>query len=513
MRPWESFVSEILLIDSEQPFADELLSALENTGFQVTKLEDGKEGLEYARSNAPNLIVLCVELPKMSGYSICNKLKKDAELKQIPLIITSKEATPETFAQHKKLKTRAEDYLIKPFSTEDLIEKIGALIPMPDGAGGGDDALDALDALGELEVSADDINDIELAEDALDLGEIDNALGGLEASADEDDDPLGGLGDDADALAAEFESADSPQDALSGLDDVNLDALEMGAEDVGEIGTGDVEPMEEMDVDQALDDLGATFDAATPAAPAIPASVSSGGGGGGGASSADLEAFAKARRENTELKAKVSELETRLRAAEEQARSSQDALNDASSSSSSSARETLELKKAVRAKEKELGELNDQLLSKEEAVVELQEEIDRIRREAQEALNTASSKDAEIASLTAKAESLEQERDELEATVRDRLQVAEQQASDLRGQLDAARAEHESTAAELRGKIDAAEREAKESGAQLVDAYNRLKKEERLRDKAREAASIALSLLSGDVDDASAEGEGVGAHN
>ncbi len=77
---------------------------------------DGKEGLDKASADRPDAIILCVELPKMSGYSICNKLKKDDQLKSIPLIITSREATHETFEQHKKLKTRAEAYLIKPFA-------------------------------------------------------------------------------------------------------------------------------------------------------------------------------------------------------------------------------------------------------------------------------------------------------------------------------------------------------------------------------------------------------------
>ena len=135
-------MSEILLIDAEQPFADEMVGALSAKGFSVKQVEDGKEGLEYARDNGPALIVLCVELPKMSGYSICNKLKKDASLKGIPLIITSKEATPETFAQHKKLKTRAEDYLIKPFDEGALMEKIGGLISVPEGGANGESAGD-----------------------------------------------------------------------------------------------------------------------------------------------------------------------------------------------------------------------------------------------------------------------------------------------------------------------------------------------------------------------------------
>src|SRR5688572_989863 len=98
----------------------------------------------------------------MSGYSICNKLKKDNDLKGIPLIITSKEATPETFAQHKKLKTRAEDYLIKPFQEAELIEKIGALIPLPAGGAAAAPADDfaAIDSLGSDDLSLDSLGDL-----------------------------------------------------------------------------------------------------------------------------------------------------------------------------------------------------------------------------------------------------------------------------------------------------------------------------------------------------------------
>ena len=98
---------KILLIESDGAFAQQLANALEARGLQARVTGDGKEGLDLARIDRPDCIVLCVELPKMSGYSICNKLKKDEQLKAIPLVIISAEATAETFEQHRKLKTRA----------------------------------------------------------------------------------------------------------------------------------------------------------------------------------------------------------------------------------------------------------------------------------------------------------------------------------------------------------------------------------------------------------------------
>jgi CheY-like chemotaxis protein len=140
----------VLMIDAEKDFATPLVSAMQGWGYGVSWTPDGKEGLDKATAERPNAIILCVELGKMSGYSICNKLKKDDQLKDIPLIITSREATNETFEQHRKLKTRAEAYLIKPFSPGDLQQVLANFVPAgaisgelkPHDLGGGDDEED-----------------------------------------------------------------------------------------------------------------------------------------------------------------------------------------------------------------------------------------------------------------------------------------------------------------------------------------------------------------------------------
>ncbi len=116
-----------LIIDKDPAFADQLGAALAAMGHSVEVCSTGREGMERARTLQPDVIVLCVELADTSGYSICAKIKKDDGLKAIPLVITSETATQETFDHHKKLRTRAQLYMQKPFEPRDLIRELGSL--------------------------------------------------------------------------------------------------------------------------------------------------------------------------------------------------------------------------------------------------------------------------------------------------------------------------------------------------------------------------------------------------
>lgn len=120
----------VLIIDNNAADVQALMRELHGRGVESQSTADGNEALQLITAFAPQVIVLCVELPRLSGYSICNKLKKDLTLAAIPLILTSSQATEETFEQHKKLKTRAEAYLIKPYDLAQMLGLIGQYITM-----------------------------------------------------------------------------------------------------------------------------------------------------------------------------------------------------------------------------------------------------------------------------------------------------------------------------------------------------------------------------------------------
>jgi CheY-like chemotaxis protein len=121
---------KVLVFESDAAFASELRNELGKLGCSTCVVDDGSVGLQQASAEKPDLILLSIELPRMNGFSVCNKLKKDAGLKDVPLIIMSSESSDETFEQHRKLRTRAEDYVHKPIAFGELLGHIRTFVQL-----------------------------------------------------------------------------------------------------------------------------------------------------------------------------------------------------------------------------------------------------------------------------------------------------------------------------------------------------------------------------------------------
>jgi CheY-like chemotaxis protein len=171
----------VYLIDADANLDQHLADELARVGFRVETAVDSNEVMQR-KDDLPSLIVLCID-PKRTGWAVCNRLRKSTTLKATPLIITSAEATEKDFEDHKKLKTRAEEYLHKPFSAEALVDKIAGLIGMPEGVAHDDGSLEIPMESEEIAVE-DDGSIIEDAE-AEPLYGSGNGSGGF--AADEED--------------------------------------------------------------------------------------------------------------------------------------------------------------------------------------------------------------------------------------------------------------------------------------------------------------------------------------
>lgn len=117
--------SKILIVDDEVHLARILQFTLEHAGFEVRTAFDGKEALEQAKKERPDLVILDLMLPIIDGYKVCNILKNDEEFKTVPIIILSaRDLSREDLEEP----ISADLYMEKPFNTGTLIEKISELL-------------------------------------------------------------------------------------------------------------------------------------------------------------------------------------------------------------------------------------------------------------------------------------------------------------------------------------------------------------------------------------------------
>jgi len=116
----------ILLIEDEADMVYALNLQLEAVNFEVLSACDGQAGLDMARKEKPDLIILDLMLPKIDGYKICRLLKFDEKYKKIPIIMFTARAQE----QDKKLgqEVGADAYITKPFDSKVLLDKISALL-------------------------------------------------------------------------------------------------------------------------------------------------------------------------------------------------------------------------------------------------------------------------------------------------------------------------------------------------------------------------------------------------
>jgi DNA-binding response OmpR family regulator len=113
-----------ILIIEDNADTRRFLEAMLSKEFEVVTAENGVIGIEYARNKSPDLILLDIMLPVLSGYDACSLLKKDDKTKRIPIIfLSAKNSIPDITAG---LSTGADDYIPKPFDYKELLARIRA---------------------------------------------------------------------------------------------------------------------------------------------------------------------------------------------------------------------------------------------------------------------------------------------------------------------------------------------------------------------------------------------------
>lgn len=117
-------IEKILVVDDEQPIYSYLQKKFTKLGYTALTAEDGEEAVAKALLNVPDLIILDVKLPKLSGIEVCRRLKSEERTRHIPILMLSAKAQSDEIREG--LEAGADKYLCKPIGFPDLLREVRA---------------------------------------------------------------------------------------------------------------------------------------------------------------------------------------------------------------------------------------------------------------------------------------------------------------------------------------------------------------------------------------------------
>src|SRR3990170_7699570 len=127
----EKMPKKILIVDDDPDLVEAVTMILESKNYDVAAAYGGVEGLQKAKTEKPDLIVLDVMMPDKDGYAVCKELKADPKLSKVPVLlltaVVSKIATTR-YTQQMGLETEADDYIDKPVEPDVLVQRIETLL-------------------------------------------------------------------------------------------------------------------------------------------------------------------------------------------------------------------------------------------------------------------------------------------------------------------------------------------------------------------------------------------------
>jgi len=119
-------MAKIVVIDDEQDIVDVLVYNLEAAGYEVTSASDGRSGLTAVTNAKPDLVILDLMLPDISGTEVCRSLRTSNPAKHLPILMLS--ARGEEIDRVVGFEIGADDYVTKPFSVRELLLRVRALL-------------------------------------------------------------------------------------------------------------------------------------------------------------------------------------------------------------------------------------------------------------------------------------------------------------------------------------------------------------------------------------------------
>ena len=119
-------MAKVLVVDDEPNIVLSLEFLMEQADFEVVTAEDGEQALARVDDTQPDLILLDISLPGISGFDVLERLRSQEATANLPIIMLT--AHGRDVEREKGMALGADDYITKPFSTQSLVEKVKALL-------------------------------------------------------------------------------------------------------------------------------------------------------------------------------------------------------------------------------------------------------------------------------------------------------------------------------------------------------------------------------------------------
>ncbi len=119
-------VAKILVVEDEAEYRTLLRSVLSESGYEVFDASTGEAGLSLYREQSPDLLLLDVMLPDMTGFDFCAKIRAGTIRPQVPVLFCTVRSAVSQLA--KGIKAGGNDYVLKPFEPNNLLERVRAAL-------------------------------------------------------------------------------------------------------------------------------------------------------------------------------------------------------------------------------------------------------------------------------------------------------------------------------------------------------------------------------------------------
>ena len=119
-------MTKILIAEDEPDIRELVAFTLRFAGYEVVTAANGEEAVQQAVKEMPDLALMDVRIPRMTGYDACRAMKSNPDLKDIPVVFLSAKGQETEIATG--IEAGAEEYLLKPFAPDQLTERVRAVL-------------------------------------------------------------------------------------------------------------------------------------------------------------------------------------------------------------------------------------------------------------------------------------------------------------------------------------------------------------------------------------------------